>query len=209
MPMRSIEMSRPPQNRVPHVSRLRRGFRRMPSRQGGNTQIPSPPKYSPSPHSLVPSPCFLRHGLTAILLAATIILTTAAADPTARFDKLGHQIMCSCGCNQILLECNHVGCPNSDGMRHELMTGVVNGDSNNTIFQAFVQKYGPTVLAAPTGEGFNIVAWVMPFAVLFLGLGGTALLIRRWKLRSVPMPPPSATPRFSDIRDRIRRETEL
>ena len=31
--------------------------------------------------------------------------------------------------------------------------------------QAFVQKYGNTVLSAPTGTGFNRVAWIMPFAV--------------------------------------------
>ncbi len=151
----------------------------------------------------------LRGGFTTILLSATILLTTAAADPTPRFEKLGHEIMCSCSCNELLLECNHVGCPNSSGMRQELMAGIDRGDSDKTIFAAFVEKYGPTSLAAPTGEGFNIVAWVMPFAVLILGIGGTALLIRKWKLRTVPMPPPSTTPRFSDIRDRIRRETEF
>jgi cytochrome c-type biogenesis protein CcmH/NrfF len=146
-------------------------------------------------------------------LAVAVILTTAAADPSAgmtkRFDKLGHQIMCSCSCNELLLECNHVGCPNSEGMRQELMAGVTRGDSDRTIFDGFVEKYGPTSLAAPPGTGFNIVGWVMPFAVLILGVGGTALLIRKWRLRSVPMPPPSGVAHFTDIRDRIRRETEL
>ena len=146
-------------------------------------------------------------------LAGAVILTTGAADPNAattkRFDKLGHQIMCSCSCNELLLECNHVGCPNSDGMRQELMAGVDRGDSDKTIFSAFVEKYGPTSLAAPPVEGFNIVGWVMPFAVLIFGVGGTALLIRKWRLRSVAMPPPAGVAHFSDIRDRIRRETEL
>jgi cytochrome c-type biogenesis protein CcmH/NrfF len=146
-------------------------------------------------------------------LVAAVILTTAASDPSAattkRFDKLGHQIMCSCSCNELLLECNHVGCPNSEGMRQELMAGVDRGDSDKTIFDGFVEKYGPTSLAAPPGTGFNIVGWVMPFAVLVIGIGGTALLIRKWRLRSVPMPPPSGVAHFSDIRDRIRRETEL
>ncbi len=155
---------------------------------------------------------FLRM-FQALLLGITVIVTTAAADPnvstSTRFDKLGHQMMCTCSCAQVLLECNHVGCPNSEGMRSELLAGVDRGDSDTTIFQAFVQKYGPTVLAAPTTQGFNLVAWIMPFAVLFLGIGGTALLIRRWKLRTVAMPPPSAMPRFSDIRDRIRRDTEI
>jgi cytochrome c-type biogenesis protein CcmH/NrfF len=142
-------------------------------------------------------------------LATAVILTSAAANPTGRFDKLGHQIMCSCGCNELLLECNHVGCPNSEGMRRELMAGVDRGDSDKTIFAAFVQKYGPTSLAAPPAEGFNIVGWVMPFVVLVLGIGGTALLIRRWRLRTVPMPPASTTARFDDLRERIRRETEI
>jgi cytochrome c-type biogenesis protein CcmH/NrfF len=144
-----------------------------------------------------------------VLLTIAVIFTTAAADTAKRFDKLGHQIMCSCGCNELLLECNHVGCPNSEGMRQELMAGVDRGDSDKTIFAAFVQKYGPTSLAAPPAEGFNIVGWVMPFAVLIVGIGGTALLIRKWRLRSVPMPPPSAVAHFSDIRDRIRRDTEI
>jgi cytochrome c-type biogenesis protein CcmH len=147
--------------------------------------------------------------LQAILLAATIVLTTAAADTAKRFDKLGHQIMCSCGCNELLLECNHVGCPNSEGMRQELMAGVDRGDNDKTIFAAFVEKYGPTSLAAPPAEGFNIVGWVMPFAVLIFGVGGTALLIRKWRLRSVPMPPAAGVAHFTEIRDRIRRETEL
>src|SRR5271154_3111207 len=120
----------------------------------------------------VPHVSPLRRGFTsaaqAILLVAAIILTTAAADPTARFDKLGHQIMCSCGCNQILLECNHVSCPLSGPMRQELQAGIDRGDNNSLIFQSFVQKYGPTVLAAPSAEGFNLVAWIMPFAVLIL-----------------------------------------
>ncbi len=144
-----------------------------------------------------------------VLLVVAVVFTTAAADTKARFDKLGHQIMCSCGCNELLLECNHVGCPNSDGMRQELMAGIDRGDSDKTIFAAFVEKYGPTSLAAPSAEGFNLVGWVMPFAVLIVGIGGTALLIRKWRLRSVPMPPPSAVEHFSDIRDRIRRETEI
>jgi cytochrome c-type biogenesis protein CcmH len=161
----------------------------------------------------VPHASFLRYGFTGLLLAAVIVLTTSAADTNAaqstRFDKLGHQMMCTCSCAQVLLECNHVGCPNSEGMRRELMAGVVDGDSDTTIFDAFVAKYGPTVLAAPTTKGFNLVAWIMPFAVLLAGIGGTALLIRRWKLRTVPMPSPSLNPNFPEIRNRIRRDTEL
>ena len=78
-------------------------------------------------------------------------------------DDLGHRLMCVCSCNQILLECNHVGCNYSDRMRGELMTAIQRGDSDDLTLQAMVQNYGPTVIAAPTSTGFNRVAWIMPY----------------------------------------------
>ena len=93
-----------------------------------------------------------------------------AGDEGARFNSLGHRLMCVCGCSQILLECNHVGCTYSDRMRGELMAGLDRGENDDLTLQDFVQKYGPTVLAAPTATGFNRVAWIMPFLALVLGL---------------------------------------
>src|SRR5260370_10255076 len=107
----------------------------------------------------------LHYGLLCLAVFALI----GAGDPATRFNELGHQLMCICSCNQILLECNHVGCPDSDGMRNELMAAVTRGDSDSLVQQAFVQKYGPTVLAAPTNTGFDRTAWIMPFAALFVG----------------------------------------
>ncbi len=162
------------------------------------------------PHLLRLKRGWMAVGQVALIVIA-VVFTTAAADTSARFDKLPDYGLCAVAdCNELLkFECNHVGCTYSRGMRQELMAGIDRGDSDKAIFQAFSEKYGPTALAAPTWEGFNIVGWIMPFTVLILGIGGTALLIRKWKLRSVPMPPPSSTPSFNDVRDRIRRETEI
>ena len=144
-----------------------------------------------------------------LLLCAAVFAFVGAGDPASRFNDIGHQMMCICGCNQILLECNHVGCPSSDGMRNELMAAVSRGDSDSLVEQSFVQKYGPTVLAAPWLTKFNIVAWVVPPTLLLLGLGGTFLLVRKWRLRTVPMPYVAQDTQSQEIRDRIRRETEL
>src|SRR5579884_1681000 len=108
----------------------------------------------------------LRRTLQCALLSALVFAFLGAGDPASRFSDIGHQLMCICGCHQILLECNHVGCPDSDGMRNELMAAVTRGDSDSLIQQAFVQKYGPTVLAAPTTTGFNRTAWIVPFVAL-------------------------------------------
>lgn len=84
-----------------------------------------------------------------LLLLSAALLMGAAGDPTGqRFDKLGHNLMCTCGCNQILLECNHVGCSVSEQMRKELKDALAKGGSDKVILAGFVTEYGPTVLAA-------------------------------------------------------------
>jgi cytochrome c-type biogenesis protein CcmH/NrfF len=139
------------------------------------------------------------------VLIIAVPLTGAGAD---RFSTLGHRLMCSCGCGQVLLECNHVGCPRSDGMRNELTEGIGRGDSDDLVLQSFVQKYGATILAAPTATGFNRVAWVMPFLALAAGLSAAIFFIRRWgKMRAAAQPATIAIdPTFQA---QARRETEL
>src|SRR5712671_5329429 len=127
-----------------------------------------------------------RRALETLVLCAAVICLLGAGDPATRFSEIGHQMMCICGCNQILLECNHVGCPSSDGMRNELMASVSRGDSDSLVEQGFVQKYGPTVLAAPTTKGFDRAAYIVPPVVLILGFGLIVLVIRSWKNRPAP-----------------------
>jgi cytochrome c-type biogenesis protein CcmH/NrfF len=143
-----------------------------------------------------------------IAFVVVIALVTLGADvDRRRFERLGHEMMCTCGCNQILLECNHVGCPASDGMRKELIAAMDHGGNDDAVLQTFVTKYGPTVLAAPTTSGFNRVAWIAPFAVLLTGLALAMIVVRKWRLRPAEiLPPTSATDRY---RSQARRETEL
>jgi cytochrome c-type biogenesis protein CcmH len=114
------------------------------------------------------------------LLAIAICFSLGATDAGSRYTDLNHRLMCTCGCAEILGECNHVGCPNSTGELNELKDGIAAGQSDKEILNSFVGKYGAVVLAAPTGHGFDVVAWIAPFAVFAAALLGTILLIRRW-----------------------------
>jgi cytochrome c-type biogenesis protein CcmH len=156
--------------------------------------------------------CSKRLLQIALLCIVSVGLLGAGTPSSSRFDSLGHKLVCVCGCGQILLECNHVGCPDSDRMITELRTQLASGASDSVIFNWFVTKYGPTVLAAPLRGGFDLVAWIVPFAVLFLGLGGVVVLLRVWKRRQAQLAlvSPSPLPPVPDsaLRDRIRRETE-
>lgn len=163
-----------------------------------------------------------RRTLQALALAFVCIAFLGASPSSrsvdARFNDLGHKLMCKCGCNQILLECNHVGCAYSTQMRDELRAalerGASNGgstpDSDELVLQSFVQKYGATVLAAPTTSGFNVVAWIVPFVALIAGLGLVTLIVRRWKFRLQPAGAQNLSPEeLDEFRRRAREETQV
>ena len=147
-----------------------------------------------------------------LLFVVLLAISFMGADVDARFSKLGHQLMCMCGCNQILLECNHVGCAYSERMRGELTAAMERADSDSLVLQSFVQKYGNTVLAAPTSSGFNVVAWIMPFAMFVLALAIAVWLVRMWRARPVARPvarPSLGAAELDALRKRAREETEF
>jgi len=156
-------------------------------------------------------PTSLARGLQVLLVAAVVCFSLGATDPVERFNTLGHKMMCTCGCGQVLLECNHVGCTVSGTMRDELTSSLAGGQNDSLILQSFVQRYGATVLAAPTTEGFDLVAWIMPFAVAALALLGTIFLVRNWAKHQPSLAAAAAgsanDPALEAMRERIRRET--
>src|ERR1700676_1781772 len=100
----------------------------------------------------------------ALALAIAVCFTLGATDAGKRYNDLNHRLMCTCSCAEILGECNHVGCPNSTEELNLLRAGIDANDPDQKIFDAFVVKYGATVLAAPPASGFNLVAWIAPVA---------------------------------------------
>ena len=143
-----------------------------------------------------------------LLQSAAIVATSLTLLAASNFDKLGHQLVCQCGCGQILLECNHVGCPVSPVMIKELQAQMASGLSDTGILNWFTAKYGPIVLAAPIRGGFDTVAWIVPFAVLALGILAVVYVLRRWRRKNATLAPAApAPPPTDDLRDRIRRDT--
>ena len=143
-------------------------------------------------------------------MVCLLTVVMLGADPSTRFNKVGHEMICACGCGQVLLECNHVGCPDSARMINELHAQMDGGGTDTSILNWFAAKYGATVLAAPIRGGFDDVAWIAPMAAFFLATIGTGLLIRVWRTRYAQQTPVKAagSPGGDAMRERIRRETE-
>jgi len=144
------------------------------------------------------------------LVSLAVLIFLGAGDESARVNDLGHRMMCVCGCNQILMECNHVGCTYSSRMRNELVAAIDRGDNDDLVLQSFVQKYGTTVIAAPTTKGFNRVAWIMPYLTLVLGLTVVIFIVRVWRTRPLLLPAGGTlhSAEFDSYRQQARKETE-
>jgi cytochrome c-type biogenesis protein CcmH len=129
--------------------------------------------------------------LATVLFACTgiagVFVPAAQSQQTDRAKQIGGKFMCMCSCNQVLTQCNHVGCTTSASMLKELDQSLAKGDSERAITQAFVQEFGTTVYAEPPKSGLSLVAWIMPRVYLFVGTGIVILVISRWRQRNISL----------------------
>ena len=153
----------------------------------------------------------MKKFLKLLLLPCALVLLMGADNQEARFQNLGGKIMCSCGCAQMLLKCNHVGCPNSDQMIRELRANVARTKDDEAVLNWFRTKWGVTAVVEPSTHGFELLAWILPAAGLGLGLLLVVVLIRNWKMRPAPVAAADVNlaPDLEALRARARRETEI
>ena len=86
------------------------------------------------------------------------------------------------------------------------------GKTRAQIIAFYRHQYGEKVLSAPTTEGFNLLAWTMPFIALVLGGGAMVLAVGRWHSRQPSAPSeskPGAPPATFDPELRRKLEKEL
>jgi cytochrome c-type biogenesis protein CcmH/NrfF len=83
----------------------------------------------------------------------------------------------------------------SPAMHRDVMALVEGGYDASEILDAFVDVYGERALMAPTKEGFNMLAWVLPGTAIAAGAVVLATIIRRWHRAGTAAPArPAAAP---------------
>jgi cytochrome c-type biogenesis protein CcmH len=113
-----------------------------------------------------------------ILMAAVLVLSFAVQLPAATSSGIEQELMCDCGCNDMLVNCT---CERSEQMRSIIDGMLDEGKSKEEILASFVSQFGETILSSPPRRGFNLVAYGAPFAGLLLGVGIAFVLVRRWR----------------------------
>lgn len=69
----------------------------------------------------------------------------------------------------------------SQDMRLKVRELLDRGDTNAEIKDYFVLRYGPEILAAPEGNGFNLLAWIVPVFIVVGGVGIALLAVKNMR----------------------------
>ncbi len=125
-------------------------------------------------------------------------------------DEIGANLMCQCGCTMVLNTCE---CGTAEQMRTEIKAMLDQGKTKDDILSFYVGKYGDKVLSAPKAEGFNLSAYITPFAAILASGAVIALIVRRWVMQTRNAPaepilaPTTVTPASADeLRARMMKE---
>jgi cytochrome c-type biogenesis protein CcmH len=88
--------------------------------------------------------------------------------------------------------------PQADRERAFVRDLIERGQSEAQIKRALVGQYGSAVLALPAADGFSLLVYLVPAAVLLAFVGALALLLPRWRRRGrqedSPAPPTQLAP---------------
>jgi cytochrome c-type biogenesis protein CcmH len=151
-----------------------------------------------------------RRGFLVLLLVLGSTSGPSSAGAAAVTTKeIEEALTCQCGCGLTVHSCNHLQCGSAIPLKQEVLTLVNQGLSRDEILLRFRGKYGEKILSAPTAEGFNLTAWVLPFVMLAGGMGLVAATLVRWRAARASAGTPATAPAAISDADRRRIEAEL
>jgi cytochrome c-type biogenesis protein CcmH len=129
-----------------------------------------------------------------LAIAATAITPTAvaAATPRANLTDVESDVMCP-SCREPLAVAQS---PQAVAERNYIRGLIAQGLTKQQIERQLVAQYGTSVLGKPPAHGFNLAVYVVPPAIVLIGLGILALALPRWRRRaraaSASAAPPSS-----------------
>src|SRR4029079_12566989 len=98
--------------------------------------------------------------------------------------ELRDEMACTCGSceHEPLSKCP---CSQADQTRGELRTQVELGKTREEIISHFIAQFGgQQFLRSPIDQGFNRLAWLVPYGVGAIGLVVVGMTARRWSRHS-------------------------
>jgi cytochrome c-type biogenesis protein CcmH len=143
--------------------------------------------------------------LLPVFLTALCLAQVSSEYVTPDIRRVGMKLACLCGsCKNSVGDCPMLACHYSNPAREKIQKGQAAGKSDQAIIDEFVKEEGLRALVVPPAEGFNLLAWVMPFVMIAFGLAAIWWFVRRM---SKPQPAPELDPRVLErYQDSIEKD---
>ena len=148
-----------------------------------------------------------KTSLLLVLLASCCLAQQARQVTSADIRRVGIKLACLCGCKSTVADCTMLECGYSHPAKERIASMLMAGNTDKEILDSFVQERGIEALATPPASGFNLLAWVMPFIAIGLGLVAIALFVRRFHPKRAAATGPEIDPAVLDrYQDRIEKD---
>lgn len=126
--------------------------------------------------------------------------------------SVSDKLICLCGCNSVLTVCPHQNCEWGIPAKQYITDQLAAGQTPEQLLDYYVAEYGEKVLAAPTKSGFNLAAYIIPFAVLIAGGVIVYFVVAGWSRRmgrpTVVSAEGRVEPSTDETPDELRRKME-
>ncbi|MBM2831223.1 MAG: cycL [Dehalococcoidia bacterium] len=125
--------------------------------------------------------CFLLSSLVVLAILLVALDRSYVKQPPQSLDEKAQEVYRSLMCPL----CPGQTIAQSQSELSAQMRGLVRekleqGETKEEILRFFAERYGEAVLAAPVRSGFNLAAWVIPFAAIVVGGILMWRTIRKW-----------------------------
>ncbi len=144
------------------------------------------------------------------MLTIAMAAANRPARATTTVEEVTEGLTCQCGCGLTVANCNHPQCSFSVPIRTEVAGMLAKGKTRPQIIAFYRSKFGEKILSAPTAQGFNLLAWVMPFLAVALGGGLIVMMFGRWRRQSPSLPagPEAVEQRVGPVDPELKQRLE-
>ena len=149
-------------------------------------------------------------GLTLLVLllacSAAPPALAVTVQPRASLTDIENDVMCT-SCREPLAVAQS---PQADSERAYIRGLIAQGLTKQQIERNLVSQYGESVLGKPPASGFNLAVYILPPAILAVGVAILAVTLPRWRrrARAAAAAPSSSSPAF-DPAEAARLEQDL
>ena len=124
----------------------------------------------------------------ALSLAAGLLMVVAGCRATANAGaeammtqkEVEERLTCQCGCGLTVHTCNHLQCSFAVPVKKDIADSLAAGQTGEAILARYLAEYGEKILSSPVRRGFNLLAWLLPYAAVMLGAVAIVVVLKRF-----------------------------